>query len=140
MAIELEFINIIIPIEVIDRVYKDGWDKFKQDNIVMHKRAWWHDDHLYREGAMNPMDIKNNLERWEQMGANPEKTDGGNRAWDELCVVDVIHGPTLTCNWIGWDYTDSIVWLKGKKKGTKVFRHGERRVQILVTDKKIQQK
>lgn len=46
--------------------------------------------------------------------------------WEDLCVVDVFKGPTLPCNWLGFDRGNksglSYAWLLGKPKGELVGR------------------
>jgi len=44
-----------------------------------------------------------------------------------LCVVDMVSGATLPCDWLEVDrsnYPDPpIVWMKGKPKGETVYRY-----------------
>lgn len=55
----------------------------------------WHDDHLFREGAMNPADIGDLIRMWERFGLVAcQETDGG-KSFRDLCVVEhMFGGPT----------------------------------------------
>jgi len=54
MAVKLEFTSIIVPIKTI--IEKCGLKHFKQRyNRVIDPE--WRDEYLFREGAMNPLDI-----------------------------------------------------------------------------------
>jgi len=56
MAERCEFIDVIVPIRNIDRVYRGGFAAFKKDNAPLFGGRLWHDQSLLRDGAMNPMD------------------------------------------------------------------------------------
>lgn len=59
MAINCEFINLIIPISKIDSVYSGGFLKFKDDSeIGFSIGALWHDTFLFRDGAMDSRSLE----------------------------------------------------------------------------------
>ena len=57
MAVQLEFINFIAPIETINEKYPGGWEQRLKDHQNLIGGRVWFDDYLFRDGAMNPMDI-----------------------------------------------------------------------------------
>lgn len=113
MAIKCEFIDLIIPISNIDRVYVGGFSQFKADYIDHFNGRFRHDDFLFRDGAMNPMDIQHMIEKWEKLGLKGIEENDGVKKWKDFCVVQSLRGgPTLACDWIGFDQeTRSVYYL-----------------------------
>lgn len=65
MTIYCEFINLIIPISNIESVYTGGFIKFKEDNATgFNIGVLWHDDYLFREGAMNFSSLELRIKNW----------------------------------------------------------------------------
>jgi len=85
MAIELEFINFIVPIEVIKAKYPGGWDACLNDHANLIGGRVWYDDHLFRDGAMNTLDIDVLIERWQKNGLEPFEIVDGQQSWKDLC-------------------------------------------------------
>jgi hypothetical protein len=77
----------------------------------------WHDDHLFREGAMNPMDSGKLVKHWEDLGFQTIETVDGNRIWKDICVVSMLDGLTLPCKWIDFDDEQYYAYLKGQTPG-----------------------
>ena len=75
MAIRLEFINLIVPIRVIDQKFEGGWEQFSRDygldGATTVAGSCWRDNKLFRDGAMNPMDMHFMVEDWKNMGFHP---------------------------------------------------------------------
>ena len=118
MAIYLEFIDLIIPISNIDKVYAGGFAQFKQDNIKSFGLKMWHDDFLYRDGAMGALDMQFLCEKWEAIGLKGMIEIEGQRKWVEFCVFEgLFGGATLTCDWLEYDRKSNIVYLKGQAPG-----------------------
>ena len=122
MTIRLEFLNLIVPIKVIDRHYPGGFRALVAENRSMFGGKLWHDDHLFRDGAMNPTDIQALVEFWKEKGLTPSEERDGKKWWRDMCVVDFFGGPTLPCDWLEHDPTDHSVYLKGKPKGRVIGR------------------
>jgi len=115
MAVRCEFIDIIVPIANIDRVYPGGFAAFKRDNSSRFGGRLWHDDLLFRDGAMSPVDAKHAIEFWERHGLEPMETIDGRQHWKDLCVVEqMFGGPTLPCDWTEFDRQRGSVYLKGQ--------------------------
>lgn len=100
MAVELEFISLIIPIEKIEKKYPGGFNKYKSDNSQSIGRRIWYDKYVVRDGAMNPMDIEYMVKQWEELGLVGIIEENGKKQWKDLCVVDFFNGITLPCNWL----------------------------------------
>lgn len=123
MAIQCEFIDFIIPIKKIDLVYPGGFTKFKEDHAMSGnvKGKLWHDQFLFRDGAMSPMDIRNLVEKFESLGLKGTVEINGKMQWQDFCVVESkFDEPTLPCNWLQYDRDSNCVYLKTKPKGVVI--------------------
>src|SRR5262245_60416434 len=70
MAIFLECINLVIPIEVLDSYEAvGGFRGFLRDQAEWIGRGVWYDEYLCRaDGAMNPADARAMMEGWQRRG------------------------------------------------------------------------
>jgi hypothetical protein len=121
MAIQLEFVDFIVPIKTIKEKYPGGWEKCLKDHENLIGGRVWYDDHLFRDGAMNPIGIRDLVEEWGQLGFHTH--DGGNNPtkWIDVCVVEFMFGGvTLPCNWI--EVVGEIAYLKNKSKDKVISR------------------
>jgi hypothetical protein len=102
MAIQLEFINLIVPIHVIKDKYPGGWEQCLKDHESLIGGRVWYDEYLFRDGAMNSMDIGFLVDEWKSRGFHTTKGGRKNpKMWDEVCVVQAMFGgATLPCDWI----------------------------------------
>jgi hypothetical protein len=119
MAIELEFIDFIIPIKNIDMVYPGGFKQLKKDCDMNGNVSgiYWHDDYLFRDGAMNPMDIESLVIEWEELGLKGIVEINGQEQWKDFCVVEgLMGGPTLPCDWLVFDEQNNSVHFKENLK------------------------
>ncbi len=117
MAIELEFCNVIVPVEKIRE--KLGEEAF-QSRFSRITSVTWHDGYLYRDGCMNAWELEDMLDEWEDMGFELLAVIDGVKHWKDLCVVNSGHGPSYPCEWIDYDHEKNIVWLKGVDPGAAV--------------------
>ena len=122
MSVALEFINLIIPRTRIDAVYKGGWDQFLSDNHAAIGGRIWFDDHLMRDGAMSPGDMRLLIDYWTDIGLKAHGEIDGKPFWHDCCVVDTFFGPTLPCDWIELSEDGQSVFLKGTEPGEIVTR------------------
>lgn len=114
MAIRTEFINLIVPIKVIKDKYPGGWAQCLEDHAELIGGRVWYDDHLFRDGAMNSMDMKSLIEDWEEMGFTLFSEKDGKKCWEDVCVYEgMLGGATMTCNWLEEEGKRGIVRLKG---------------------------
>lgn len=84
MAVALEFIDFVVPIALIRQKYPGGWEQCLKDHERLIGARVWFDDHLLRDGAMNPRDIESLVEEWSDLGFEPTgMIDGqhGPRRW-----------------------------------------------------------
>ena len=122
MAIALEFIDFVVPITVIRKKYPGGWEQCLRDHGPLLGGRVWHDEHLFRDGTMNPNDIKAVVERWSDLGFKMIETEQGQQVWKDVCVVEsMFGGPTLPCDWIV-DTALRIAYLKGTEPGAVIGR------------------
>lgn len=120
MAIKLEFIDIIIPIAKVDLVYPGGFSQLKKDYSIDGNVTGrhWHDQYLFRDGAMNPMDIEELVTEWEKLGLKGIVEINGQKQWKDFCVVEGMYdGPTLPCDWLVYEDDNNCVYFKGSPKG-----------------------
>lgn len=86
MAICLEFINFVVPIEVIKKKYPGGWAACLEDHKNLIGGRVWYDVHLFRDGAMNPNDMGRLVDEWRELGFQiDEESDGEKIFKDCLC-------------------------------------------------------
>jgi TPR repeat protein len=127
MAIALEFLNLIIPLDNIRRAKGD-----KAQYILSRLQAGggfiapteWHDEHLYRDGSMGGYEVKDWIREWENMGLQAIDESNGKEHWKDICVADRSVGSTLPCDWLEFDPWNKCVHLKGTPRGLLVGRSG----------------
>lgn len=118
MAIKLEFIDFIVPIAVIRQKYPGGWDACLKDHAPLIGGRVWYDEHLFRDGAMNPRDIESLLEEWTELGFTPFEERDGKQHWKDVCVAECCFGgATLPCSWLESDTEQCIAYLTGHPAG-----------------------
>jgi len=100
MAIDTEFIDFIVPIEMIRQKYPGGWEQCLIDHAPLLGGRVWYDDYLFRDGSMNPMYMHSIVEEWESMGFEATREINGKKHWIDFCVHDMMGGVTLPCDWI----------------------------------------
>ena len=78
MAVALECINFIVPFSVIRKKYPGGLVQCLLDHrgLIEGSGPIWFDEHLFRDGAMNDLDIMLILSRWEAWGQAHSETPG----------------------------------------------------------------
>ena len=123
MAVKLECINFIVPIELIKQKYPGGWEQCLEDhkNLLGPYGRVWFDEYLFRDGAMNPSDIGCLLTEWQALGFHTH--DGGDSPsrWVDICVVETMFGgATMPCDWIEVD--GDCAFYKGTAKGAVIGR------------------
>ena len=100
MTIKLQFIDFIVPIKTIKEKYPGGWEQCLKDHENLIGGRVWYDEHLFRDGAMNPGDIGQLVDWWREKGFHTH-VEGDNPKWVDVCVVETISGgTTLPCDWI----------------------------------------
>jgi len=126
MAIELEFIDFIVPIATIKAKYPGGWEQCLIDHDYSIGGCIWYDEHLFRDGTMNTRDMKDLVERWQELGFITYETDGKGllTKWIDVCVYErLFGGATLKCDWLEYDSNIDGVYLAGTEPGKLVGRY-----------------
>ncbi|TXG94128.1 MAG: hypothetical protein E6R15_08465 [Zoogloea sp.] len=116
MAISLGFINLFLPIRIIDQKYPGGWAQFQKnyaDDALF-------DDHLVRYCSGNPNDIAAMVETLDSLGFETIAESEEQACWQDCCVVDHFGRTTLPCGWLqlAGDYRSA--YLKGTEPGEVV--------------------
>lgn len=124
MAIYCEFINLIIPISNIESVYTGGFIKFKEDNATgFNIGVLWHDDYLFREGAMNFSSLELRIKKWESLGLKGFSNVNGEQKWIDFCVFEgMFDGDNINCDWLLYDSKTRCAYMKDKPFGKIAFR------------------
>ncbi len=119
MSVAQEFIDLFVPIDVIRRKYPGGWEQCLRDYGAVMGKAVWHDDWLFREGAMSGADIQWLVSRWQKRGFEVHREENGRPVeWLDVCVSEkMLGGPTLTCKWIAYDPESGGAYVKGHLPG-----------------------
>ena len=120
MAIQLRFINLVIPVTTLDRVLRDqgGFESFLKQNAHWLGEMVWHDGQLCRaEGAMNWHDVDDMVARWEAHGLQGLVGVGQRQWWKDFAICASLRGPTFPCDWLQYDAVDNCVYLSGTSKG-----------------------
>jgi len=112
VAIQLECISLIIPIWKIDQHYPGGFRALLADKNIEFGNAFSHDEHLYREGAMDSMITDLQISDWEKFGLVPMRRRKGKPYWNDLCVATSFDGPTYPCDWLEYDRDEGTVSFK----------------------------
>lgn len=91
MAVALEFINLIVPLAVVERKCPEIYDGLRAGDF-----GYWVDDHLACTGAMNYLDINDEVAAWKRRGVTVEA--------NELIIVEGLFMAGLTlCDWLELD-------------------------------------
>jgi len=122
MAVQLEFINLLVPIEIIKEKYLGGWEACLEDHRDAIGCRIWYDDHLFRDGAMNPMDMQFLVTCWESLGFETKREVDGTIVWQDVCVTDFINGNSRPCDWLLQMETEHAAYLKGTAPGLVIGR------------------
>ena len=105
MAVQIEFLNLIIPISKINEFYPGGIEAYKYDNKNYIGRRIIFDDFIVRDGAMDPLSPKKITKEWMELGLEPTTGEGDDMKFKDLCIVEcsLISHSTLPCDWLSVD-------------------------------------
>jgi hypothetical protein len=100
LSVHLEFINVLIRRDALERVYPGGFQQYVRDNAEFIGITCWFDEDIVREGAMSPQDAKGIVEYWEGLGLKAATYKRGRPVeWIELCVAG-FGGTAVPCSWL----------------------------------------
>ncbi|HOY69070.1 MAG TPA: hypothetical protein PLP29_19500 [Candidatus Ozemobacteraceae bacterium] len=115
MAVQLEFINILVPFSAIERVHQGGAEGFRKE-YEDHPGVWW-DRFLFRCGSMNSIDLILWLEELEKHGLSRFRTYAGKRIAGDIALATIEFGIEGNCSWLSIDRAQGIAWLSGTEPG-----------------------
>lgn len=115
MAIKIEFVNLIIPIEKINESnFEGGFDGVVKKYEHLIGRAIWFDKHLFRMGWMNTWMIDGEIDFWKEKGLVPIENKNGIDYWKDVYAISTGFNQFMTnCDWIEFDLKRNVVYLKG---------------------------
>lgn len=92
MAVEVEFISVLVPVDALETRYPGGLTGYERD---CPNGSFCCDGHLTRVGFMNPNDLWRYIDRLEDKGLRPFD--------DESCkdiAVATMASSNVPCDWL----------------------------------------
>ena len=123
MAVILDYINLIVPIEKIEEHYPGGFSQYKIDMKDSIGRRIWYDEYIVRDGAKSEYDIELLIPEWELCGLKGTVAVDGKDHWADFCVVQQFEGATLPCDWLKTE-GDTASHIKDNLK-TVIYRNNK---------------
>lgn len=121
---QLEFINLIVPVRTINEKYPSGLKGYLNDHGSKLGRVTWYDDHLVRGGGVMDSDMMEGLiAQWSRMGFQATEWVGGKEVWKDFCVVDSLGISLYDCDWLTFGSASRSAWLVGTEAGQVVGRN-----------------
>jgi hypothetical protein len=112
MSIAVDALNVIVPVERLDRAWPGGLNAL----LKSHPEALdWHDGTVARNGARDPGEVEAILRFYEGLGLTARSGDGRQEAWQDLCVLDASRTDQPACPWLSYDPERHCVSLKGRE-------------------------
>jgi len=123
MAIMTEFLDLIVPITIINEKYPGGWERCLKDHHQALNARVWFDNYLFRDGAMNHDAMKTLLDAWWKLGFECYAAHDGIMCWKDVCVYEGMQGGAgMPCKWLAEDPVTRSVYLKGTEQGEIIGR------------------
>lgn len=137
MAINLAFIDFVVPISRIIESYPGGWDKCLFDHRRGVGGAVWFDEYLFHCGAMDGDAMESIISHWRALGFEPSECVDGQEFWKDFCVVESllqqVFGVRRPCKWLVVDPCQRIAYMYGTEPGSIVGRRPLLRRKTLVS-------
>lgn len=123
MAINLAFIDFVVPISVIKEKYPGGFERFVYDHRKSLGGVDYFDQHLFHTGAMSGEAIQSLKERWTALGFEETEVVDGKEVWKGYCVVEsLLQRSPHPCHWLRVDENERVASLAGTDPGPIIGR------------------
>ena len=123
MAIRLEVVSLIIPIQTIEEKYSGGWKAYLDDNVKRIGKVMWYDSNLVRAtGCMDSDEVGGLITRFTNLGFTASETVESRTCWADFCITDVFGFSQFDCPWISFDGDGRVAWMRGVERGEVVGR------------------
>lgn len=119
MSIALIYMNFLVPIQTIKEKYPGGWEQCLKDHeIEIARGRVYFDEHLFRDGAMDPRMIDSFIATWETRGFQITKEVDGHTQWADMCCIEYLghHMP----EWLAFMDNGCTAYLAGSAPGERV--------------------
>jgi hypothetical protein len=114
MAIQIEFLNLVIKRSSLDQSYPGGSQAFIKEHQPFDGRVNCYDEFLVKFGAMSSSDM-NELTTWAKtLGLADQSQIDETQYAEDFCVLDELMGPLSKCDWIEYDQRNRLAYLKTK--------------------------
>jgi hypothetical protein len=109
MAVALEGISVIVPLELLD---------FKPAGPTGFRAATaWHDEHLYCEAVLTAAEAGLWVDKSARRGWERFVADAAQARWKTFCVASAGQGLHRACSWAQYDAAADTVWRTDRPKG-----------------------
>jgi hypothetical protein len=123
VAIQLEFVNLIVPIQTIEDRYPGGWKAYLDDNEKRIGKVMWFDNSLVRaSGCMCGDEVDGLITKYTRLGFTSTETLGVGIFWKNFCIVDAFGISRHSCNWLEFDPISRSAFLAGTVPGKAIGR------------------
>jgi len=123
MAINLAFIDFIVPISTIKQKYPDGFEKFVYDHRRSLGGVNYFDQHLFHTGAMSWEGVARLKEKWTSLGFQEAEVVDGKEVCKDFCVLESLLSKTSRpCSWLAIEEHHRFGYLAGTDAGPVVGR------------------
>ena len=116
MSLKCHHYDFVIPITNINKVYKGGFEKFKEVNSHLFAEPYClanhYDEHLVKFSAMGSSGFDYWINEWEEMGLLGVEESGECKIWKDFCVISWLQGPTFPCEWLDYNKEEHSVQLR----------------------------
>jgi hypothetical protein len=114
MALKIESVNLIIPIDKINKSkFEGGFNALIEKYEHLIGKAVWYDEHLFRMGWMDTWMIDGEISFWKDNGLIPIEKKGNVEYWSDLFAISTGINQFMTnCDWLEIDFNKNTVWLK----------------------------
>ena len=122
MAINLIFIDFIVPIAKIRALYPGGWEKCLYDHRRSLGGKVYFDQHLFHTGAMDPEDGEKLIEHWTKLGFEATEVIDGKKVWKDFCALESLLVPERGPWWLRINHEERAAYLTGTEPGSVAGR------------------